>query len=113
VEHLSDVVSSLNVSHSSSIRKGTVEISGNGDAINEEKIKASDINAVVSVKVSATDPICRSAYSVLTRQVINQTQVVKDDATYRALYGVLPGTQAFNETFGDCYISGKIFVASH
>jgi hypothetical protein len=45
-------VSSLNVSHSASIRKGTVEISGNGDSINEEKIKSSDVNAVVSVKVS-------------------------------------------------------------
>jgi hypothetical protein len=52
VEHLSDVVSSLNVSHSASIRKGTVEISCNGDSINEEKIKSSDVNAVVSVKVS-------------------------------------------------------------
>lgn len=54
VEHLSEVVSSLNVSHCLSIRKGTVEIAGNGDNINEDKIKSSDLNAVVSVKVRLT-----------------------------------------------------------
>lgn len=98
MEHLSDVVSSLNVSHSASIRKGTVEIAGNGDSINEDKIKSSDINAVVSVKV------------------VNQTLIVKDDAEFCAMYGVQPGTQRFNDTFGDCYISGKqciIPVARH
>jgi hypothetical protein len=51
VERLSDVVNSMNISHSTSIKKGTVEVAGNGNSINEEKIKSSDINAVVSVKV--------------------------------------------------------------
>ena len=45
----------MKVSHSSSIRKGTVELEGNGDAINEDKIKSSDINAVISVKVRPID----------------------------------------------------------
>lgn len=57
VERLSEVVDTMKVSHSSSIRKGTVELAGNGDAINEDKIKSSDINAVISVKVSPVSAI--------------------------------------------------------
>ena len=47
----------MNISHSTSIKKGTVEVAGNGNSINEEKIKTSDINAVVSVKVSEVAPV--------------------------------------------------------
>jgi hypothetical protein len=60
VERLSEVVDTMKVSHSSSIRKGTVELAGNGDAINEDKIKSSDINAVISVKVSPVSAILSS-----------------------------------------------------
>jgi hypothetical protein len=55
VEKLSDVVDSMNISYGSSIKKGTVEISGNTSSVNEDKIKASDLNAIVSVKVSSTN----------------------------------------------------------
>ena len=90
VENLSEVVSSMQVSHSASIKKGTVEIAGNGDTINEEKIKSSDVNAVISVKV------------------VNQTVVGNDNAAFRPLPGIFPGTTQFNDRFGDCYISGFI-----
>ncbi|KAI8931676.1 hypothetical protein NX059_011323 [Plenodomus lindquistii] len=90
VQHLSEVVSSMQVSHSSSIKKGTVEVAGNGDSINEDKIKSSDINAVISVKV------------------VNQTIISGDDAKYCPLPGINPGTSEFNDKFGDCYISGYI-----
>lgn len=53
VQHLSQIATSLNVSHSASIKKGTVEVAGNSNAINEEKVRQSDINAVVTVNVSA------------------------------------------------------------
>jgi len=51
VEKLSEVLDSMNISYSSSIKKGTVEISGNSSAVNEDKFKSSDLNAVVSVNV--------------------------------------------------------------
>ncbi|KAJ9654163.1 hypothetical protein H2201_009039 [Coniosporium apollinis] len=40
VEKLSDVVNSMNISYGSSIKKGTVEISGNASSVDEDKIKA-------------------------------------------------------------------------
>ena len=90
VERLSDIVSSMNISYSSAIKKGTIEVAGNGNSIDEDKIKASDINLVVSV------------------QVINQTTVLKNSAEFKPLKDVQPGSQAFNDAFGDCYISGFI-----
>ncbi|KAJ9656097.1 hypothetical protein H2201_008648 [Coniosporium apollinis] len=47
VEKLSDVVNSMNISYGSSIKKGTVEISGNASSVDEDKIKASDLNAIM------------------------------------------------------------------
>ena len=90
VEQLSDIVSSLNVSYSSSIKKGTIEVAGNSNAINEDKIKESDLNLVVSV------------------QVVNQTTVLKDSAKFQELSGMKLNPQFFNDVFGDCYISGFI-----
>lgn len=52
VEKLSDVVDTMNVSYSSSIKRGTIEISGNTSTVDETTFKASDLNAVVSVKVN-------------------------------------------------------------
>ncbi|MCJ1390224.1 hypothetical protein MMC18_003082 [Xylographa bjoerkii] len=90
VERLSDIVSSMNISYSSAIKKGTIEVAGNGNSIDEDKIKASDINLVVSV------------------QVINQTTILENSAEFQELANVQPDSQAFNEAFGDCYISGFI-----
>ncbi|KAI6859873.1 hypothetical protein KC323_g6413 [Hortaea werneckii] len=90
VNKLSDIVKSMNVSYSTSIKKGTVEVAGSNNTINEEKIKQSDINAVVSVKV------------------VNQTTIVDETATFQPVEGILPGSADFNERFGDCYISGFI-----
>jgi hypothetical protein len=28
------------------------------------------------------------------------------------MYDIMPGTQRFNDTFGDCYISGKFLAAA-
>lgn len=80
VERLSEIVESLNISHSTSIKKGTVEVAGNGNCVNEDKIKQSDINALVSVKV------------------INQTVVADDNCVFNPIKGLKPGTQGFNGT---------------
>jgi hypothetical protein len=54
VEKLSDVLGAMNISSAASIKSGTVEVSGNSSSINEDKIKASDLNAVVTVRVRTT-----------------------------------------------------------
>ncbi|KAF5020572.1 hypothetical protein F66182_7404 [Fusarium sp. NRRL 66182] len=90
VEHLSDIVSTMKISYSNAIKKGTIEVSGNGNSIDEDKIKASDINLVIGV------------------QVINQTTTLKDTAQFKEMKDITAGSPEFNEAFGDCYISGFI-----
>ncbi|KAJ4243311.1 hypothetical protein NW762_014836 [Fusarium torreyae] len=51
VEKISDVVRSMNISAASSIKLGTIEVSGNSLSVDESKFAASDMNAVISVKV--------------------------------------------------------------
>ncbi|KAF2839890.1 hypothetical protein M501DRAFT_1003380 [Patellaria atrata CBS 101060] len=90
VDKLSDVIESMNVSYSASIRRGTVEVSGNTNTIDETTFKGSDLNAVVSVKV------------------VNETVSIPDGCKFLELKNVLPGSSKFNEIYGDCYISGYI-----
>jgi hypothetical protein len=90
VTHLSDIVKSMNISYSSSIQKGSVEVAGTGNFLDEDKIKESDTNAIVSVKV------------------VNQTTIIDDTCTFNSIQGVNPGSTAFNDAFGDTYISGYI-----
>ncbi|KAI9859457.1 MAG: hypothetical protein M1824_003798 [Vezdaea acicularis] len=89
VETLSDVVETLNISYCSSIKKGTVEVAGSANTVNEDKIKASDINAVVSVKV------------------VNQTSILKDSCTFKPIKNLNANSNTFNDFYGDCYISGS------
>lgn len=51
VEKISEVVRSMNISAASSIKSGTIEVSGNSLSVDEAKFAASDLNAVISVKV--------------------------------------------------------------
>ncbi|KAF2811813.1 uncharacterized protein BDZ99DRAFT_569774 [Mytilinidion resinicola] len=90
VDKLSEVVDTMNLSYGSSIKKGTIEISGNASTVDEDKIKSSDVNMIVSVKV------------------VNQTTTLVDTCKFKPIQGVLPGSQKFNECFGDCFISGFI-----
>lgn len=90
VEKLSDVVDTMNVSYSSSIKRGTIEISGNTSTVDETTFKASDLNAVVSVKVT------------------NQTHSIEDGCEFQEIKGIVPGSAQFNQVYGDCYISGFV-----
>lgn len=89
MEKLSDVVDTMNVSYSATIKKGTVEISGNSATLDETNFKSADLNAIVSVRV------------------INQTTSAQTGCEFRGLRGYIPGTARFNEVYGDCYISGE------
>lgn len=90
VEKLSDVMDTMNVSYCSSVKKGTIEISGNTSTVDETTFKSSDLNAVVSVKV------------------VNQTQSLEDGCLFQPIDDVVAGSAHFNQVYGDCYISGFI-----
>ncbi|KAK6508954.1 hypothetical protein TWF481_003722 [Arthrobotrys musiformis] len=90
VEKLSEVVDTMNISYSSSIKKGTIELAGNTSAVDESTFKQSDLNVVVSVKV------------------VNQTTILQDTSKFKDLEGVKPGTEEFNDIYGDSFISGFI-----
>ncbi|RWA14486.1 hypothetical protein EKO27_g555 [Xylaria grammica] len=88
VEKISEVVRSMNISAASSIKSGTIEVSGNSLSVDEAKFAASDLNAVISVKV------------------INQTTTTLKNPKFCPLEGVKMNSQRFFEKFGDCYVSG-------
>lgn len=52
VEKISDVVKSMNISPGSAIKSGSIGIGGNSCSVDEAKFSSSDLNAMVSVKVS-------------------------------------------------------------
>ena len=51
VDRISDVTRSMNISAGYSIKNGSVAMSGNSLSVDESKFSASDLNAVVSIKV--------------------------------------------------------------
>ncbi|KAI3326738.1 hypothetical protein HD806DRAFT_416024 [Xylariaceae sp. AK1471] len=88
VEKISDVVRSMNISAASSIKSGTIEVSGNSLSVDEAKFAASDLNAVISVKV------------------VNQTTTTLNNPEFVPLKDVSMTSESFFEIFGDCYVSG-------
>ncbi|KAK0710653.1 hypothetical protein B0H67DRAFT_610943 [Lasiosphaeris hirsuta] len=90
VSKLSEILSTMNISYGSSIKKGTVEVSGSTSTVDEEKIKESDLNAVISVKV------------------VNQTTIITENSKFQPIEGLAPGSTRMGEVYGDCYISGFI-----
>ncbi|KAL6797472.1 hypothetical protein GGI42DRAFT_362129 [Trichoderma sp. SZMC 28013] len=90
VEKISDVARSKNISAASSIKSGTMGISGISLSADEAKFADGDLNVVISVKV------------------INQTTAIKNPE-FLGLSGKVKMTnETFFQTFGDCYISGVI-----
>ncbi|KAH6980671.1 hypothetical protein BKA56DRAFT_685543 [Ilyonectria sp. MPI-CAGE-AT-0026] len=87
VEKISDVVRSMNISAASSIKSGTIQVSGNSMSVDEIKFAASDINAVISVKV--------------INRKLNQLFVELDK-------GIKLTSEQFFQLYGDCYISGRV-----
>ncbi|PTB53234.1 hypothetical protein M431DRAFT_118887 [Trichoderma harzianum CBS 226.95] len=90
VERISDVARGMNVSAASSIKSGTIGISGNSLSVDEAKFADSDLNAIISVKV------------------INQTTTINKNPEFSGLDRKMKMTnETFFQTFGDCYISGN------
>ncbi|CVL08477.1 uncharacterized protein FPRN_13219 [Fusarium proliferatum] len=89
VEKISDVVRSMNISAASSIKVGTIEVSGNSVSVDEAKFAASDMNAVISVKV------------------INQITTAVQNPTFLPLDKPAKiSSERFFKIYGDSYISG-------
>ena len=58
VDNVSDIVEALNISSSASIKYGTIKGAGSSSIVNENKVNQSDLNYIVTVKVTnETSPI--------------------------------------------------------
>ena len=86
VERISEVVRNMYISAGSSIKTGSVEISGSALSVDEDKFASSHLNAVVSVKV------------------IDQTTKLQESAMFKPIHNVAFDNKTFFDTYGDYYI---------
>ena len=86
VDNVSDIVQALNISSSASIKYGTIKGAGSASIVNENKVNQSDLNYIVTVKVT------------------NETSPVADKMTFNPIPEM--ENSRFTEVFGDCFISG-------
>ncbi|CUA68061.1 hypothetical protein RSOLAG22IIIB_07735 [Rhizoctonia solani] len=95
ISKISDITRTMGVSTGSSIKNGSIALSGNASSIDELKFVDSDVNIALSVKV------------------VNQTRnsLANDDMNFNtsAAQAIPNGdNQKFHEVFGDSYISGFV-----
>lgn len=86
VDNVSDIVEALNISSSASIKYGTIKGAGSASIVNENKVNQSDLNYIVTVKVT------------------NETSPVADRMTFNPIAEL--DNKRFTDVFGDCFISG-------
>ena len=86
VDNVSDIVQALNISSSASIKYGTIKGAGSASIVNENKVNQSDLNYIVTVKVT------------------NETSPVADKMTFNPIPEM--ENKEFTDVFGDCFISG-------
>ncbi|RPB27803.1 hypothetical protein L211DRAFT_890941 [Terfezia boudieri ATCC MYA-4762] len=88
VEKISDIVQIMNISAGSSIKNGSIEVSGNSLWIDEAKFLSSDMNVLVSVKVLIV--------------------LVPDMPPSSVAHYFRVDDEKFSDIYGDCYISGFV-----
>lgn len=86
VDNVSDIIQALNISSSASIKYGTIKGAGSASIVNENKVNQSDLNYIVTVKVT------------------NETSPVADKMTFNPILDM--DNKRFTDVFGDCFISG-------
>lgn len=86
VDNMSDIVEALNISSSQSIRYGTVKGAGSANIVSENKVNQSDLNYIVTVKVT------------------NESSPIQDKMSFNPINEL--DNKRFTEVFGDCFISG-------
>ena len=77
----------MNISAGSSIKSGSIEVNGNSLTVDEAKFSASDLSAVVSVKV------------------VNQATQIIDEPQFIPLNDFKMSSERFFNISGDCFIS--------
>ena len=80
VDNVSDIVEALNISSSASIKYGTIKGAGSTSIVNENKVNQSDLNYIVTVKVT------------------NETSPVADKLTFNPIPEM--DNSRFTESFG-------------
>ncbi|KAF2994068.1 hypothetical protein E8E13_002557 [Curvularia kusanoi] len=89
VTKISEIVRSMNVSAGSSIKNGSIDISGGGAfSVDEVKFAESDLNVVVSVKV------------------VNETRQTRSGFGFKPLDLKTMNSEIFHEIYGDSFVSG-------
>ncbi|KAK2810741.1 hypothetical protein FQN50_002784 [Emmonsiellopsis sp. PD_5] len=86
IDNLADVVDTLNISSSATINAGNAQTSGSASFVKENNISESDINFIVSVKVT------------------NELPAHATRLEFRPMEGLDP--DRFSEVYGDCFIAG-------
>ena len=86
VDNISDVIEAFSISSSASIKYGTISGSGSTSFVHESKVNQSDINYIISVKVT------------------NETSPIPDVMEFNPIEGL--DHSKFTEVYGDCFISG-------
>ncbi|CAE6476528.1 unnamed protein product [Rhizoctonia solani] len=116
---LSDVARSMGVSAGSSIKKGAVAQPGHSSDIDESKFVDSDLNVIISVKVTnqeVTETPALHTFNPPNPDLFPKSVDVTAVLIAEALrpYNIVPISQSksnsakFNEIYGDCYVSGFI-----
>ncbi|PSR82112.1 hypothetical protein BD289DRAFT_454493 [Coniella lustricola] len=88
VDRLSDVTEDMAISGALSVKMAKIGGSGRGSFVDSDKFKESDLNFYISVKVA------------------NQSVNFKDALVYNPMRSVEIGSDDFNKTYGDSFISG-------
>lgn len=86
VSNMADIVDALSISASASIKYGTVKGSGSASFVNENKVSQSDLNYIITVKVT------------------NGVHTYPDAMKFNPMDDLDP--KDFTEVYGDCFISG-------
>ncbi|OJD16850.1 hypothetical protein AJ78_03040 [Emergomyces pasteurianus Ep9510] len=86
IDNLADVVDTLNISSSATINYANSHSNGSASFVKENNISESDINFIVSVKVT------------------NELPIYPTHLEFRPLDGLEP--DHFSEVYGDCFIAG-------
>ena len=88
VDNVSEIVEALNISSSASIKYGTVKAAGSASFVNESKIESSDLNYIVTVKVT------------------NQTSPIADKMTFNPIPEL--DNAKFTEVFGKIFLNAPV-----
>ena len=103
VDNVSDIVEALNISSSASIKYGTIKGAGSASIVNENKVNQSDLNYIVTVKVTnETSPIGEK----FTFNPIPELENSKFTEVFGSSWFPYPPLSPPLICAGDCFISG-------